>query len=234
MAEKNIHKDHRKRMRERFLKTESLGFAEHELLEMLMFYSIPVANTNKTAHLLIEKFGNIESVLSASPSELMKVDGVGKSTTDFLKAFSDVCNCYLETSKPQAVFETLTDARIYLRDYFRGSTSDACVFMNIGSDMNLIDITSLSYRDMADEKISAREISEILIRQNFYRMIIGICKPRSSPVPNDSDYALMKRIFEIAKSIEIKVDDLIICGKNGKTYSMFSHGAFSFNRSFDF
>ena len=49
MAE-SIHQGHRKRMRERFLKTELNGFHAHEVLELLLFYGVPRVDTNPLAH----------------------------------------------------------------------------------------------------------------------------------------------------------------------------------------
>ena len=55
MAEKNIHSEHRKRMRDKLQKYGSDVFAPHELLEMLLYFSIPQKNTNPTAHALLDQ-----------------------------------------------------------------------------------------------------------------------------------------------------------------------------------
>lgn len=42
MAEKEVlHSGHRQRMRQRFLLSDFDGFAEHEILEVLLYYAIP-------------------------------------------------------------------------------------------------------------------------------------------------------------------------------------------------
>ena len=46
MAEKNIHGDHRKRMRAKLSKYGGDVFEPHELLEMLLYFSISQKNTN--------------------------------------------------------------------------------------------------------------------------------------------------------------------------------------------
>ena len=72
-----IHAGHRKRMREKFARNGGAGFQKHEILEMVLYSSIPRGNTNEIAHALINKFGSFSGVLNAPYEELLKVKGVG-------------------------------------------------------------------------------------------------------------------------------------------------------------
>ena len=45
-----IHDGHREKMRRRFLETGLEGFADHEALELLLYYAIPRRDTNPIAH----------------------------------------------------------------------------------------------------------------------------------------------------------------------------------------
>ena len=73
-----IHDGHRDRKREQFLRCGAESFADHELLELLLYYAIPQRDTNPIAHDLMEKFGSLQAVLSAPPEELMEVSGIGE------------------------------------------------------------------------------------------------------------------------------------------------------------
>ncbi len=82
-AKDNVHEGHRKRLREKFENGREV-FKEHELLELLLGYSIARKDTNALAHTLIKEFGSLNGVLSA-PTELLKqVDGVGETTATLL------------------------------------------------------------------------------------------------------------------------------------------------------
>lgn len=59
----NCHAGHRQRMRERFQREGLSGFADHEIVEMLLYPMIPRINTNPLAHRLMETFGSIENLL---------------------------------------------------------------------------------------------------------------------------------------------------------------------------
>ena len=63
-----VHDGHRERLKERF-RTEGLdGFTEVQVLELLLFYSVPRKDTNEIAHALLEKFGTLAQVLDANPA----------------------------------------------------------------------------------------------------------------------------------------------------------------------
>ena len=51
-----IHKNHRERMRKRFSEHGFDGFAEHEVLEMLLYYAIPRRDTNPLAHSILNEY----------------------------------------------------------------------------------------------------------------------------------------------------------------------------------
>ena len=76
-----MHEDHRKRVKERFLKDGIENMPDHEVLELLLFFSIPRKDTNALAHELIEHFGSLNCVLEASADDLMQVNGIETSAT---------------------------------------------------------------------------------------------------------------------------------------------------------
>ena len=76
MTDKPLHSGHRERVRKRFVDTGLESFQPHEILEMILFYSVPRVNTNETGHRLIDTFKNIGNVLDAYITELTKVIGV--------------------------------------------------------------------------------------------------------------------------------------------------------------
>ena len=73
-----VHDGHRKKMRARFLETGLDAFADHEALELLLYYAIPRKDTNGIAHELMNRYGTLEAVLSAPVEDLMRVEGIGE------------------------------------------------------------------------------------------------------------------------------------------------------------
>ena len=85
-----IHDGHREKMRRRFLETELEGFADHEALELLLYYAIPRRDTNPIAHALMERYGSLSAVLNAPVDDLRQVDGIWESAAILLSLVSKI------------------------------------------------------------------------------------------------------------------------------------------------
>lgn len=77
----NLHKGHRKRVKEKFHKSGLSVFEEHEVLELILFYAVPQRDTNELAHKL-KRFGSVRNVLEA-PYELLRRWDRGKHCVVF-------------------------------------------------------------------------------------------------------------------------------------------------------
>ena len=84
MAE-NRKTGHRQRLRERFLAGSPEEFSDERLLELLLTFVIGRKDVRPLAQELVQIFGNLDHVLSASPDELYKVKGLGQASIALLK-----------------------------------------------------------------------------------------------------------------------------------------------------
>ena len=64
------HSGHRARKRRQFRDHGIDAFADHEVLELLLYYAVPRRDTNPIAHALMDRFGSLNAVLSAPVEEL--------------------------------------------------------------------------------------------------------------------------------------------------------------------
>ena len=79
-----MHEGHRKRLKAR-LKEEGLEhFSEINILELLLFYSIPRRDTNPIAHALLDKYDNLANVLEAEFDDLLNVDGITENSASLI------------------------------------------------------------------------------------------------------------------------------------------------------
>jgi DNA repair protein RadC len=76
---------HRDRLRARFLEVGGDALPDYELLELVLFRSIPRRDVKPIAKELLKLFGTFAEVLAAPPSRLMEVDGIGESVVTDLK-----------------------------------------------------------------------------------------------------------------------------------------------------
>src|SRR6185312_16173444 len=86
MAEAPHFLGHRDRLRARFLDSDGEGLQDYELLELLLFRSIPRRDVKPFAKALIARFGTFAEVLAAPPHLLEEVEGIGAGVAADLKA----------------------------------------------------------------------------------------------------------------------------------------------------
>lgn len=83
--ERSVHQGHRERVKQRFLKHNLDVFEEHQILELLLFYGLPRADTNPIAHELLDRFGTISGVCDAPIEELTRTKGITQNVAILLK-----------------------------------------------------------------------------------------------------------------------------------------------------
>lgn len=90
----SIHDGHRQRLKQRFLEEGLESFTDIQVLELLLFFSVPRQDTNPIAHALLDHFGSLYQVLEAPVEELRKVKGVGEQSALLLSLMNDVARYY--------------------------------------------------------------------------------------------------------------------------------------------
>ena len=90
----SIHDGHRQRLKQRFLEEGLESFTDIQVLELLLFFSVPRQDTNPIAHALLDHFGSLYQVLEAPVEELRKVKGVGDQSALLLSLMNDVARYY--------------------------------------------------------------------------------------------------------------------------------------------
>lgn len=96
MAEKkkNVHKGHRKRMREDFEFGGFNDWHDHKVLEYLLHKVIPRADTNVMAHELIDSCGGFAGVFRAPKEQLTDIMGVGDKAAEYIHLLGEFVKYY--------------------------------------------------------------------------------------------------------------------------------------------
>ena len=76
---------HRKRLREKFIKSGLKGFHDYEIIELLLTLGTPRKNCKPQAKEALKRFKSLRGVLEAPPEELQQIDGIGPHSTFGIK-----------------------------------------------------------------------------------------------------------------------------------------------------
>ncbi len=137
--EKNLHEGHRERLRGKLLKSEDSNIMEHELLEALLFYTIPVSDTNPLAHRIINTFGSVSAAMQADINELMKIRGVGKKTAEYLCILGKFARVYSRVCHQKIRYD-LTSSQLheYFKDIFHNADNEQVHMLYLDYHNNII------------------------------------------------------------------------------------------------
>lgn len=227
MADKKIHSGHRERLRQRLLETAGRGFCDHELLELLLFYALPRVNTNETAHYLIERFGSLSGVITASPDDLAAMKGISANTAQFLRLVDKLCAMYTSESGSRVRFKDIGELRSYAAAYFEKSDSDICLLLNISPHYQLLNTVAYPTGQLASGEISQRELTETALRNKFRLIVMAVNHPGGIAVPTARDYKIAREFDEALAPLDSVLHDFIVCA-GSSTFSMRETGAYSF------
>lgn len=232
MDSHNIHRNHRIRMRQNFIRNGCNNAFPHQLLEMLLFYTIPRADTNPTAHRLIEHFGNLEKVMNASAAELGKVRGIGPSTACFISAAAELCRRYQSDFREVRITDSADNLKAYFFANFPEFPDDHLLVAAVGPQREIIHCESISLSSLREsDTVTARFIAEIIIRCGSDRIAAGIFHTRQPALPTNSDFFFTHTIAETAKLLGSVLSDMIIYNAND-SFSMKESGAFGFSQEY--
>ncbi len=229
MRSDNIHSGHRQRMKQRFLNYPPEFMYDHELLEIALFSTRPLVNTNDTAHTLLDSFGSVSGVLNADVSELEFVKGIGRNSAEFIKVLSEGVRRYQVRAHSSASLKEFSDLKAYLMGYFGSSDNDVCSVLTVDSSTELVNTVNLPYADIVSGRISHRNIAEIFIMHNTYRIILAIFHSGNNCTPFSADYSIINFFAEVCASLDIDFVNSVICTRND-AFSVKGRGAFGFLR----
>ena len=207
----NIHQGHREKMRQRFLKSGLEGFADHEALELLLFYAIPRQDTNPIAHRLMERYGSLSAVLSAPAEDLKKVEGIGESAAVLLKAAGQIAQkARLSDATAQRPLTDVEAVGAYLLERYAGETHEMLYELCLDQKGKLLACKRLSEGSASSAALDIRKVVENAILTSASAVILAHNHPSGIALPSDDDCAATTRAARALQTIGVTLADHIV------------------------
>ena len=208
---KNVHDGHRERMREKFRKNGFNGMADHEVLEMLLFYCVSRSNTNGIAHELINHFGSLSAVFEAPEEELMKVKGVGANSAFLIKMILPLYREYKVDSGKSKTLKTPEECGEYLVNYFSSFANERVVVLCLDGSCRILGIEEICEGDVSSVTVNMRKmISSIVKYPATVAVVLSHNHPGSLALPSRDDVKTTSDIKKTLDTLGITLVDHII------------------------
>lgn len=211
-SKENVHKGHRERLRNQFIAKKTLdSMPPHNVLELLLFYSIPRADTNELAHRLIDKFGSLRGVFDAQIDSLLTVDGVGERTAVLIKLVSEASRAYLEecASDIKQINSTL-DAVKCIKPKFTSLKNEALVILCLNNAGRVLNCAVVCEGNISSAELDMRKIMSAIIDSGATAAVIAHNHPGGVCAPSKADRKLTCSLARLFSSIHARLLDHII------------------------
>lgn len=209
--DKNLHMGHRKRVKDRFQNEGIDSFNDHQVLEFLLFYSIPMKDTNELAHRMIQEFGSLSGVFEANSKDICNKCGVSENTAILISLVPSLARRYFKGKwGEKIVLSSASKAGEYSVSLFVGRQYENFYIICLDSQ-NRINHSALVHEGSISEvPVYPRIIVELALRHQAHSIILAHNHPGGSLTPSQEDISITNTIVSVLESIDIKVRDHII------------------------
>lgn len=216
-----MHEGHRKRVKQRFIQEGLSSFEPHQVLELLLFYSIPRKDTNELAHKLINKFGNISNIFDSPAIELSKVEGISENSAILLSLVSQLSQYYLTKKHgDKIIIDSSIKACEYVKNLFLTKKYEA-FFIVCLDNQNRVNIAKPLFDGTTNETaVYPRIIIENALRHTASSVIVAHNHPGGSLTPSTADMQTTKTIKTALECIQVKLlDHIIVADDNAVSFA---------------
>jgi DNA repair protein RadC len=218
--EKPHYIGHRKRLRDKFLKSGPESLSDYELLELLLMTAIPRRDVKPLAKDLLNKFKTFANVIYAAPKELEKVNGVKETTISALKIVeASIKKVLKDEVKEQSVIWSWNKLIEYCQVNISHEKIEQFHILYLDTKQKLIDDEVIATGTIDSATVYPREIVKKVLDKSAAAVILVHNHPSGDPMPSKADIDMTKKVRDALQTVGIILHDHVIIGKG--TYASF-------------
>ena len=180
-SKSDAHTNHRERLKKRFHAEGLDNFEFHEILELILYYSIRRGDTNPTGHSLMSHFGTFTGVMDASEDELSEVPGVGAQSAKLINVIRKAGIAYAMDKESNAHrFDSMENIADYCVALYKNYSQKIFSVLLFSNGMTLLGLEILRYNPFSSYQEGIKELAEIIFRYNaaYYVIVYNAMKAR--------------------------------------------------------
>lgn len=210
-----LHDGHRNRLKNRFLNEGLTNFEDHNVLELLLFYSIPRSDTNEIAHELLNKFGSLHGVFEAGMEDLMSINGISRHSAVLIKKIPELFIVYgRDKVRDIQKINSSDDAKQFFIPRFYGKVREEVQLVLLDDKMNIIKWVKIYEGSVNSANVPIRKIVEIAIENRATNVIIAHNHPTGLILPSKDDLRATAKVREALALVDVKLLDHVIVSDN--------------------
>ena len=206
---------HRERLKQRFRDTNGEGLADYELFELLLMQAIPRKDVKPLAKELLNKYGSMADVLSASLQDLANEKGMGEASATSLKLAHSIAISFRKDGlKKNPNIENRLELLDYLYTKMSALKHEEFHVIYLDSKNNILADEMLFKGTVNCSAVYPREVTKSALKHGALSIVLVHNHPSGDPSPSIEDENLTADIMRAVSAVEIEVYDHIIIGNN--------------------
>ena len=206
---------HRARLRARFMEAGDEALADYELLELLLFRSIPRRDVKPLAKALIKRFGSFAEVIAAPPERLREAELTDGSIADFKTVLAAARRLAKETVQRRPIMSSFKDVIDYCRAAMAHSDREEFRVLFLDKKNAIIADEVLSVGTVDHTPVYPREIVKRALELGSTALVLAHNHPSGDPAPSSADIRMTEEIVSVSSMMGIVVHDHLIIGRHG-------------------
>ncbi len=216
---KNVNNGHRQRMRERFVSEGIHNFAEHEVLEMMLYMCIPYKDTNKIAHQLISRLGSLSAVMDAPTEVLEHIAGISTTSAINIHIMREVWERYKISRANNQAVSSLSDIVDNAKAILDSCNYESMIVYYLDGNSIVLGHELFAGDNHGSIYVNNKDIVTSALAYNALGVVLVHNHPRGICKPSISDIKYTEGLYFTLKGIDVTLLDHTVLGTDG-THSM--------------
>jgi DNA repair protein RadC len=207
--------DHRQRLRERFMSGGATAMPDYELLELILFRSIPRRDVKPLARALLDQFGDFNRVVTAPPERLTEINGVGAAVVTDLKILEAAAHRLARSKVMKRHVISSWDAILdYCHTTMAHRETEQFRVLYLDRKNTLIADEEQARGTVDHVPVYPREVAKRALELNASALILVHNHPSGDPTPSQSDIDMTARVQDACGALGLTLHDHLIIGKS--------------------
>ncbi|RCK81786.1 MAG: DNA repair protein RadC [Candidatus Ozemobacter sibiricus] len=218
---------HRERLRARFDEAGLDAFADHEILELLLFYALPRIDTKPIAKTLLAELGGLPEVFAAPPERLADIPGLGPGAIRFIRLLSAVTGKILQKKAfgTTPVIAQASDLVAYLTGIMANLPIEEFRVIYLDNANRILKDEALSVGTETQTAVYPKVVMKRALTLHATGLLVAHNHPSGALRPSPADLELTRNLEAAARALDLRFLDHVILGRGGFGYFSFrEHG----------
>ncbi len=206
------------RPREMLIKQGAENLNSAKLLAIILRTGSEGVSAEELARRLLNHFGSLRAIDSASISDLQEINGIGMAKAAQIKASLEIGKRFMrEETERKSRIKSVDDVVNFYKPYLRDLKEELFKIMLLDGRNKFIKDVTISKGSLTESVVHPREVIKEATKESAAAIILVHNHPSGESEPTKDDIEITNRLVKACELVGIRVLDHIIIGNDNYT-----------------